>query len=385
MEAQILSYSILAGLTLAILFLVYRVFMARAKQPRLNRMLLLGICGFSFLVVPCADAYMSREIPEEHGIIAKPTEIKSFRSDVDIVPTLTSAVKIADTDTNDPVGIGLEMINGVWIKCLLSLYFGGLLLCGLIWGIGMLRLANLIRRSERINVGEAILVITKRGWRGSPFSFGRYVVMSRDVYESEEGSMVMLHELTHVRHNHWIDLVVGHLCVWICWYNPFAWMLLKAIKDTHEYEVDASMVEEIGDARTYQMMLIKRVGGARLQPYADNLNHSKLKLRITMMQKSNSRLRRRLCAVALLPAVALALSLTQTPSVAAVLTRIGDFSFSRGKDSNFLANDKVVNDFRDVFYENNDVDTEGFKAESPTAVSDEKGESTVDEPAPEID
>lgn len=361
MEGQVFSYSIVSGFTLALLYIVYRIFMARAKQPRLNRILLLGICGLSFLVVPCADALMSAYRPEDKDLLVKLNEMRFAGRGYEGSTSHLTPLNVDKVSMNKAAKIRMEKCNGIIIRFLLRVYFGGMIFCFLRWGISMLRLLILIRRSERRALGDAVLVITKKGRRGSPFSFGRYVVMSRDVYESEEASMVLQHELMHVRRNHWIDLVIVHLCVWVCWYNPFVWMFVKTMKDAHEYEVDASMIEASVDPSDYQMMLIKRVGGARLQPYADNLNHSKLKLRITMMQKSNSNLKRRLCAVALLPTAALALLLMQTPSMAAILNRFENSSAFDGKDTYYFRNKKEIKDFSDAFYDEENENLEKYE------------------------
>ena len=144
------------------------------------------------------------------------------------------------------------------------------------------------------------------------------VVMSRGDYENNS-RMIVSHELAHIRHHHWVDLLIARAVVCLQWYNPAAWLLLSELRDVHEYEADARVIEEGFDIKDYQYLLVEKAAGVRFQSLANSLNHSKLKKRIAMMYNQKSSFRQRLRALALVPALAAALGLAQIPAIASMI------------------------------------------------------------------
>ena len=69
------------------------------------------------------------------------------------------------------------------------------------------------------------------------------------------------------------------------WFNPAAWLLMRELREVHEYEADNGVINNGIDATEYQLLLVKKSVGARLYSMACGFNHSKLKNRITMMLK----------------------------------------------------------------------------------------------------
>lgn len=327
MEGHILAYSIVAGCTLAILYIVYLLIMAGAKQPRFNRIVLLGILVMSFVVVPAAGSfYVKDAVVDPFAPMEKDQKVYTPRQGPIFVK------KGERTDYN-PVEVVMMAARDQRLfkaaKFCAKVYMAGVAAVLLMFVVSMARLALMIRRSEKRRLGDATLVIVDSDKPMSPFCFGRYVVLKWPVLESEYAEMILEHELTHVRSLHRIDLVAAYLGAAVCWYNPFAWSLLKSLREVHEYEVDASMIDEGTDAREYQMMLIKKVGGVRLQAFADNLNNSKLRKRIVMMQKNrSSKVRRGFGVLAALSGVAFALFFIQTPSMAEMITEFNQSDLS---------------------------------------------------------
>lgn len=353
MEGHILAYSIVAGCTLAILYIVYLLIMAGAKQPRLNRIVLLGILVMSFVVVPAAGSfYVKDAVVDPFAPMEKDQKVYTPRQGPIFVK------KGERTDYN-PVEVVMMAARDQRLfkaaKFCAKVYMAGVAAVLLMFVVSMVRLAVMIRRSEKRRLGDATLVIVDSDKPMSPFCFGRYVVLKRSVLESEYAEMILEHELTHVRLHHRIDLVAAYLGAAVCWYNPFAWSLLKSLREVHEYEVDASMIDEGTDAREYQMMLIKKVGGVRLQAFADNLNNSKLRKRITMMQKNrSSKVRRGFGVLAALSGVAFALFFIQTPSMAEMITEFNQSDLSELPKSQYrLDAEKEAEEFYKTSYSDN--------------------------------
>ena len=91
------------------------------------------------------------------------------------------------------------------------------------------------------------------------------------------------------------------------WFNPAMWLLRRDLRAIHEYEADAAVIASGVDARSYQLLLIRKAVGGRWYSIANSFNHSKLKNRITMMLREKSSRRTRARALLLLPLAGLAL------------------------------------------------------------------------------
>ena len=99
------------------------------------------------------------------------------------------------------------------------------------------------------------------------------------------------------------------------WYNPAAWLMREELKAVHEYQADSGVISSGVNPREYQMLLIKKAVGARFPSLANSLNHSKLKKRITMMYNPKTSASRRLRVLALAPAFAAAVLVTDISSL----------------------------------------------------------------------
>ncbi|MDE5634414.1 MAG: M56 family metallopeptidase, partial [Muribaculaceae bacterium] len=206
-------------------------------------------------------------------------------------------------------------------------YLAGAAAALLLTAITAVRLTRLIRRGRHIRCNGYTVVLTDSP-SVSPFSWGRYMVMSEADYCGAH-SLIALHERAHIERHHWLDLLAGQLVAIFQWYNPAAWLMREELKALHEYQADDAVLRSGADARAYQMLLIKKAVGARFPSLANSLNHSKLKKRITMMYKQKSSTRRRLLrAAALVPALAAAVALFQVPQVARAIGAVSEITLS---------------------------------------------------------
>ena len=147
-----------------------------------------------------------------------------------------------------------------------------------------------------------------------PFSWMNYIVISeKDLHDNCRE--ILLHESTHILLRHSWDLVLADTCIILQWFNPAAWLLKQELQTIHEYEADEHVLEAGVDAKNYQLLLIKKAVGKRLYSIANNLNHSNLKKRITMMMKKKSNPWGRLKYLYVLPIAAITLAAFARPEV----------------------------------------------------------------------
>lgn len=293
---EMLSYAVYSGLLLLGGYLIYVWLLAGEKLPGLNRCLLWTIYAVSFAAWPLKNLL--------EGILSASAPMEA-----------TIAVELPML-----VGVGAETPSSGVTLLLVWIYFGGMVAVGLWSAFIALRIRAIIRSGSRRDCGAYTLVILP-GHGVAPFSWGRYVVVSREDFDSA-GDMIVAHELQHLHRRHWIDLLVAQAVCIVEWFNPAAWLMRDELKAVHEFQADSGVIAGGSDPITYQRLLIKKAVGTRFQSLANSLNHSNLKKRITMMYNQKPKGARRLRPFALVPVLALALAVTALPAVAEMLSEI---------------------------------------------------------------
>ena len=191
-------------------------------------------------------------------------------------------------------------------------YLTGLLVVVLRFVCHGVRLARGLRGSMSCRDGQGNTVIIKGG-SVAPFSFMHYIVMSLDDYEHHR-RLILTHEQAHARLDHSYDVVLIMATEALQWFNPFAWLLGRELRVIHEYEADEAVILQGIDAKQYQLLLVRKAVGNRLQPFANTLNRGSLKQRINMMYKQKSTPWRMLRAAFIIPVAAMAIvAFAETP------------------------------------------------------------------------
>ena len=92
----------------------------------------------------------------------------------------------------------------------------------------------------------------------------------------------------HVRGLHSLDTLVFELIVIVCWYNPFAWLLRKAVQQNLEFLTDQQVLKQGADRRGYQYALLQVAESRIGSEMGNSFNFDFLKRRIMMMNKKRS-------------------------------------------------------------------------------------------------
>ena len=170
----------------------------------------------------------------------------------------------------------------------------------------------LFLRGKRIRrVGRWIRLVVHNEEYG-PFSWMNYIVIS----DKERGfgrRASMLHELSHIKLLHPLDLVFILLCTLV---NPVCWLVMKEIKVVHEYEADDKVINHYHiRSRDYQRLLVIRTVGAEAYALACSFNLD-IKKRIIMMKKKQSTWWRLTWMAVAFPLVGVALTAFSKPKEA---------------------------------------------------------------------
>ncbi|MBS1513274.1 MAG: M48 family metalloprotease [Bacteroidetes bacterium] len=139
-----------------------------------------------------------------------------------------------------------------------------------------------------------------------PFSFGNAVFVNTQLHSEKELQEIISHEFVHVKQKHSIDILWAEILCLLNWYNPFAWLLKKSIRQNLEFIADSNVLENGMDKKSYQYLLLK-VMGSHQYSIAAPFNFSSLKQRIAMMNKTKSTKRQLLRLLFVLPATAVLL------------------------------------------------------------------------------
>ena len=288
---DVLTYLGHSALCLAALYIIYKAAMSYETLHRLNRVVLLGIVALSALL-PLCEIKITEEV-----------EAVSNAFDQYYIPDTQAASAIAaEAEPFDYAGL-LKSVAAVVF--LLGVAFMVVRLV-----MSTLSVCRLIRsgRVERLEDGVTLTVVDNLA---SPFSyFGHIVVAESDLAENRD--LILEHELAHIRLHHSWDVLAVDLALIVWWFNPALWLLRRELQSLHEYQADDSVLRRGVDAKTYQLLLIKRAVGSRLYSIANCLNHSNLKNRITMMCKKKSSRWSAAKLLFVLPLVALSLAATAT-------------------------------------------------------------------------
>ena len=291
---DVLIYLGHSALCLAALYIIYKAAMSNETMHRLNRVVLLGIVALSALLPLC-------EIKIKEEVEVELVEYNNFYLP-DAQAISTAEMVVTEVEPFDYLGLLKSAAIGLF---LLGVVFMLVRLAMSVFSVWRMI------QSGRVEYLKDDVTLTVVDNLPSPFSyFGHIVVAESDLKENRD--LILAHELAHIRLRHSWDVLFVDLALCVWWFNPAMWLLRRELQSLHEYQADKAVLDSGVDAKTYQLLLIKRAVGARLHSIANCLNHSNLKNRITMMCKKSSSRWAAAKLLLVLPLVVLSLAATAT-------------------------------------------------------------------------
>lgn len=286
------SYMLQVAVVMTLLYLAYKWFVSNTTFHRMNRILLLLIYPVSWLLPALPDLFVSASSESVVTIEA---------------PVVAEIVRVSVAP-----GAGFD-----WWRLILWIYAVGCTVSAVWMIIGMTRLFGIVRSGRKTVKEGWTEIVTDR--TPGPFSWWRYVVI-RPQDCDDAYPMVIAHERTHLRLRHWLDLIPAQVTSVLQWFSPVAWLMVRDLRDVHEYEVDEIVAGE--NQADYQLMLLKKTVGSSFPVLADSLTYKKIKKRIVMMMVKKTSPSRRVAAIAIPAAAVAALFALSQPAVADVSNRI---------------------------------------------------------------
>ena len=279
-------FTLKSSLCLSAGYLFYYLLLRRETFHRFNRFVLLGIIFIS-LIVPVIRLHVGS------------TPISYPVQKLESVLVREAPVVVLEKQT---VQFPLQQPESKPVNFLLLIYLAGAAIQLMLIFYSLARILLLLKKSKKVTYGSIRFTLISSNT--VPFCFGRRIVVS-EKYFWENSKEVILHEQTHLKEGHGLDLFISELYLVITWYNPVSWLIRHELKQNHEFEADRNVLRQGIDESDYQLLLVRTVAGEPRFHLANQFNQSSIKTRINMMNKRKSNPRAILKALLFLPLIAL--------------------------------------------------------------------------------
>ena len=288
---EFLIYQGKTAVILAVFYMFYRLLLSKDTFHRFNRIILLGTATLSFVLPLCVITV--------HEIV--------------VIPAAQSAPQMLENVAVGTVAAVAEVSKPIWPYVICTGFAIGALGVLLMAIVSVAKVICIIRSGEhRILESGGTLVISEA--EIAPFSWMKYIVLSREDYESGY-SQILTHEKAHIALRHSWDILFVDMITALQWFNPAIWMLKADLRAIHEFEADDAVLRSGADVKEYQYLLIRKAVSKSGYSVANSFNHSTLKARITMMSNKKSSRKGAWKALYVLPLVGISLSVTAETKV----------------------------------------------------------------------
>lgn len=288
---QLLIYIIKWALCLAILYIPFTLLMRKETFHSFKRCLLL----FSILV--------SALLP--FAVITIPVEVEITQQidtlSYNIFTQEATKTKIATKSTS----------YNIWsiISCI---YITGVILSTGSIIINIIKIRKAIKNGTLWTDKNNNYTLHCHANSTPAFSWFNNIVISENDYR-ECGEGIIAHEEGHVKQKHSWDIIFVEIVKAIQWFNPFIYMLLNDLKEIHEYQADNYALQKNCDARTYQLLILKKAIGESKLSIANSFGRSNVRKRVEMMIRRKSHNIRVYKGAYVIPAITIPLMLFAKP------------------------------------------------------------------------
>ncbi|TYB79094.1 M56 family metallopeptidase [Bizionia myxarmorum] len=173
-----------------------------------------------------------------------------------------------------------------------SIYFIGVLIFSIRFTKNIVQLLKRIKENPKYKTqGFIHVLMTDLIY---PHTFLQYIFLNKSKYESGAiPNEVLLHEETHAKQKHALDILFIEIFQIAFWFNPLLYFIKKDIKLNHEFLADQAVLNTGTNTKTYQHILLafsasSNMGDAQTHHLANAINYSLIKKRFTVMKSHTS-------------------------------------------------------------------------------------------------
>ncbi|MEP5545890.1 M56 family metallopeptidase [Maribacter dokdonensis] len=255
------------------IFLVfYKLLLEKESMHHFKRFFLLTALIFS-LIIP--------QIVFTEYIEAEPT------------PAVTQVLTINEQPEITPIVHEMEESPMNWTLILYTLYGLGIAIFGFRFLYNIAKLWIRVRRNTQIKYNFLVKVLLKEEL--PPHTFLRYIFLNKQKFESKSiPAAVLLHEETHAKEWHSLDVLFIELLQVLFWFNPLIFVFKRSIKLNHEFLADSAVIKGQENKLHYQNTLLSYLSNDKFHTHqsvgiANAINYSSIKKRIIIMKKQTSK------------------------------------------------------------------------------------------------
>lgn len=257
---SILNYLLLASLYLVTFYLIYAGLLSKDTHFTRNRIYIIVSVSLS-LILPLLKISLSREAsdisPVMHGVI-------QIREIIVRPDKLISSSRIA------PSLLFYTYLAGVLLSILVLI----------IRSVGIFKIISASRSSGRIVHTDNSSI--------SGFSAFGYIFLYSGLNE-EDRDKILKHEMSHVEHLHYADLLLIKIASILMWFNPIIYLYERSLRVVHEYQADDVIIGSGENISGYQRLILDQALNTHFFTIQNGFsNRSLIKKRIIMMTKERN-------------------------------------------------------------------------------------------------
>jgi len=274
-----IDYLLKSGGCLLVFYLFYVLFLEKENMHVYKRIYLLSILVVSFII-----------------------PLVTFTNYVEVVEQIQPMIA-SSTATEFPIVAATEQQNYLPI-ILWSIYGLGVLLFGLKFIKNSYEILKKIKRNPKEKTGKTTSVLLNEDI--VPHTFFNFIFFNKNKFITHQiPKEVILHEETHARQKHSVDVLLLEFLQVVFWFNPVLFLLNKSVKLNHEFLADQAVLNHGANTKTYQQTLLAYSSNASQLQLAHAINYSSIKKRFTVMKTETSKKKIWLRSFVLLPVLAL--------------------------------------------------------------------------------
>jgi len=258
-----LVYAIESAVCLAVLYLVYFIFLRKGSSLNYNRAYLLIslLISVSFPLVEFSYD-PSQTLPVFNALNQFSKEVGS-----ETIIEAEKAYSYTITATSQKPFL-------LWWEALIILYFTGVIFMGLKFLIRLRLIREFIWYKRHVTRYNERYFIVKTEGQMATMSFMNYLFYddSQGLNE-EEKAQVIAHEKAHIDQKHSYDVLFTESLKVFFWFNPFIYLYKNLLTEVHEYLADQKAVQN-SNLQSYTQLLIqtvfKKMGLDLASPFGKN-------------------------------------------------------------------------------------------------------------------
>ena len=256
-----------------LLFLVvYDLFLKKELYFNWNRVYLILTPILSFVLPLIKIDFIRNNIPSEY-VVQLPAVLLGTSSSYEMATIILDEVTVFGTS-----GISTVMIiQLIWLT--------GMLVSFSFFIFKLYKIYQLKRTGTKTKINKTTIVSLPK--TDASFSFLNTIFLGESLSE-EQKETILLHEKIHIEERHSFDLLFFEAIKIICWFNPLVYVFQNKMTLLQEYIADEKAASVKGKKAYYNKLLSQIFQTESISFINTFFNHSLIKKRIIMLQKSKS-------------------------------------------------------------------------------------------------